>query len=817
MTEHLWTRNLLREIPLLESVALTVNEHPVALTEFDAASALVVYRHALDRPEAPLVLLVPAGDAALRWSALTLAAWVALDDVTAVRPPRTLPAPGTVVCIDGRNYARFLGTQQSDGTEFLRVSFDDMTLLLPSTWAARMRPAPAYAGSMARYRDARRTSDPFRRAFSLGQDGSIEALRSCILLVATRSRTEELFAGVRVSGVDPLSTNLVSFASRDGCIVGSGLPGIVVVVPSLSAVRSFLGAGSTAAAVLVDGMRHLLAGRDHVPFLQALPSPPALVTWAQSFEYPPRVAARLPPHKIVAWTRADLQAVNPLQDARSTEFLFQHIVRAPGETRSLDAVARCLEEVRSLVKATPYFAFQLSYLLRAARRLLAATPATGRNLTGAVLPILESVARALADTREGFQRGTLRLALELSKARHEIGALPSGSLSKAEALLRVAEADPAIPLTVVCDLPQQVPLVQDLLASRPNARVISFPCADASLGGTWVVPGWSSVEHALRLDQSGVSGLTVIADSREEQRWLKFMREERLLSGARGVIPILAALAGGAHLGSTQPPTVSEAPAPRPVRVDPAEADSSHLVPCAVVWLTGEFEARTLERDTRVLVVSAERLVDCYPLDLKEGDNVVLPRTFGGADAERLLTEELISALDAQHPDLLRTCQEWRRCLREHARRGDFEPSALRRQLAALGVSREEETVRAWLDTENRSVLAPKDAEESLERIWQLVGRLSSMRLEAVQSACGEVRRLHARSRHAAWATCKGQLLELPVEESWLGRWALRVRRNLLDVRTVIDVEPGEIPRAMLGWPLPSELAQRFVLDSATE
>src|ERR1035437_7838927 len=136
-----------------------------------------------------------------------------------------------------------------------------MTLLLPSTWAARMRPAPAYAGSMARYRDARRTSDPFRRAFSLGQDGSIEALRSCILLVATRSRTEELFAGVRVSGVDPLSTNLVSFASRDGCIVGSGLPGIVVVVPSLSAVRSFLGAGSTAAAVLVDGMRRLLAGR----------------------------------------------------------------------------------------------------------------------------------------------------------------------------------------------------------------------------------------------------------------------------------------------------------------------------------------------------------------------------------------------------------------------------------------------------------------------------------------------------------------------------------------------------------------------------
>lgn len=814
-TTTTWADRLRDEVLLLPSLNVARGLEPIPVSEFDAASVLAICFHVAAGDRIPLVLLAPAAGPSLRWALLSLASLCVLDDLTTTRPIGPLPSPDTIVCFDGLHYARFLGLQDYNGEERLRLLFDDCVHLAPRSWEARMQVAPNYTGPLGGFNDARRASDPLEQAFAIANAGGFSALRSRVLLVGTRARAETLFAHVRLNGIDLVATHLLSFATMEGLIVGGAAPGPLVVVPSLSAARAFMQRHTRAATIVVDGMAGFIRGRDDLPFILAGTAPPAVVVWTEPFEYSSRSAARAPAHRAVGWTRKDLQTVAPHRPGSVAPAIRQEsIVWTAEERRAMDAVGRCLAEVSTLEAASQFLAFQVRHLLQGVQRLLSTTPANGRDLVPAVSSLLEGVSALMATTTDRFRQKVFRFEGALRLAHMEVGRLPAGPLAKARKILDIAAANGDESLTILCALPQQIPLIQPLIAALPKAQVCCLSVDEGRPLERCLVTGWLGAEFALRLDQSGIPAFTVLADSTESQRWTRFQQRDRILEGAARLTPILMELSGTAAVPCTGIPATAS-PALEPVSEALSQGTFEDVVPCALVWLDGDLNARALARSTLVLVVAESNLVERLPLDLVEGDLIVLPRLFGDIDAERLLTDELIRALDERNPELISTCQEWRRALREYVKRNGLDAAALRRRLRLVEVSREESTVRSWLDIENRSVLAPRKAEDSLAAIWRLAGALSASRLDSVQAAAAEVRRLHTRSHQAAWAVLRGRDLALPVEEGWLTSWAERVRQRLLDVRRVASVQPGEVPRTVLGWPVPPEFVRLFTESRA--
>src|SRR5205085_1669227 len=102
-----------------------------------------------------------------------------------------------------------------------------------------------------------------------------------------------------------------------------------------------------------------------------------------------------------------------------------------------------------------------------------------------------------------------------------------------------------------------------------------------------------------------------------------------------------------------------DVPTPSPI------PEGSHIneAECALVWLDGDQFPRALALEGRVLVLGSEQWIQRPPLALEPGDQIVLPASYGDSDARRLLSRELMTAIDARNPDLISRAREWRRCL----------------------------------------------------------------------------------------------------------------------------------------------------------
>jgi hypothetical protein len=227
-------------------------------------------------------------------------------------------------------------------------------------------------------------------------------------------------------------------------------------------------------------------------------------------------------------------------------------------------------------------------------------------------------------------------------------------------------------------------------------------------------------------------------------------------------------------------------------------------VDCALVWLDGEPVPRALALEGRVLVLGTDHWIQRAPLGLEPDDQIVLPTGFGELDAGRLLSRELMAAIDERNHALVLKAREWRRCLDELVHREHLDVGALSTRLADVGVVRGEQTVEAWLSDSGSEVIQPNDAEVTLRSLWDLIGPLARYPLEEILEAGRTLRRLHQRAGHATWAAWKGTHLTLPVDDAWLGDWARKARARAQ--RHVVDqVARGSVPVDLVGWPVPGD------------
>jgi hypothetical protein len=237
-------------------------------------------------------------------------------------------------------------------------------------------------------------------------------------------------------------------------------------------------------------------------------------------------------------------------------------------------------------------------------------------------------------------------------------------------------------------------------------------------------------------------------------------------------------------------------------------------VPCVFLWVTGESEAKVLEPDGRVVVEDGDVVRERVAAGLRPDDRVILGLGTSRWSPADDFTGAVIGAVEASHPELVKTAKEWRSALRRFRDAQHLSTQQLRVRLGSAGVQRESQTVEGWLEIERASPIAPRGLRTELAALWPLVDQYAERSLDDVVTACDRLRALRTASGRALLQLWKGRTVTLGVDEKWLGELVDRLRQEV-QVYEVEAATLGEVPPAMLGWWVPPALATKFESERA--
>jgi uncharacterized membrane protein YkvA (DUF1232 family) len=816
--------SVLQEVPLLENLRLTRGGANEAITWFDRANAYLAYRHVAAGGADPLVLVTPSAETSPTYALITLLAYALLDDLTTPSSSTASFSAGDVVCVDGKDHARFLGRSPGH-THLVTLEFRDGRRHISASWLHRLTPAPDWKGRLSKATCLPKGEEPVQRVFGWDDAIGMSAFASSVVFVGRRELAARMLGGLEANGIDLIERRLVTFLDRSGMPIDGGAAGPLVVSPSLEAVRGFCASGHAVRALLVHGARRLSAEKWHLPFLAFRQGRPAVVCWAEIAECSQITMDRLPrPLHVVCWTKDEIAEVvrmhvpgdngpvprelRPLaRAARVPRVTETSVLRPPAEAKLAAQLSRVLRIVSERWASADFLTYRVAQIVGRLRDLLATTPTRGDLAKPVIRERLRQLDELWRDASEAYRHESAELEAAIGDISSLLEALDDGPLAKALALSATAKTIGTRPLHVICMDPMDAELAAEHL-NRESSLVIRAS-SDLVTGEevAWcVVPGWIRTRGALRVEQASPANLTLLLDDDERRKWSAF--RTRAHPGGEG---LAWQSAQAALQGTPAVPALPNEEFDSGLINVPSGALSAHRsneIDCALVWLDDESLPRALPVDGRVLVLGSDRWVQRTPPELEPGDQIVLPTSYGDSDAQRLLARELMVAIDGRNPALVAKAREWRRCLEVLAQREDLDAEALSRRMARVGVQRGEQTVGAWLDELGSDIIQPQDPEPTLRALWTLIGPLARFSVEEVIEAGRALRRLHQQAGHATWAAWKGARPTVPVDDAWLMEWARKARTRAQ--RHVVDqVMEGRVARELIGWPIPDQVLRR--------
>lgn len=823
------------DLPFLRGVRLRRDKGPVATTWLDRISSYVSYTHALNGDEKPLILVQPSVACSPLHSIVSLIGLLVLDGLTSSQSLTKSLREGEFYEIDGKFYARFEGVSSGPPAPgWLRLRFRDVVIYRPPTLADRMVRVPERGLSSGKAFSVSVQSDdaePIQRFFDWQEAIGAASITARVLLVTSRQRAVELFDGVRSNEVALLDDGLVRFAGmspRRDVLQG----GLVLVVPTLSVARQLVEQGVEVHAIVVDGYERLHRGRYDLPFVLMRPSPPAVIVWSVGGYCPSEAPSWLPEHRRLEVGPDDLSYILELDgDGDRSEVpsraslqvaasgpSFEKVVApfTPGELTLLEATSDFIQTVRSssLPEYWKYHLFSSATMLRT---LVAATPACWCDISAFV--------RAWTDAfDEQWQELSPRAAEALADValshREVVSALEAAATgewnSKASTLMSFLDTHNHDDWRVVCDRSEQVKVVGRLLKRSGASGLEPVLLRDLGVCHDCIVVGWRSYAFARRLLAHTPRHVVALVDEDEGWRWDRLLAHVRERHGDS----LLEAV-------GQRPPPYKQRPERRkeePPEDEPTWRQEAHVgdhgdeprVPCVFVWLADEPEGRVLARDSRVLVEDGDQAREKPAYRIVPEDRVILgPGSSRWSPADEF-TQAVVEAIEASQPALVNDVKEWRRALRKAQEAKGWSAEELRSRLVDVGVRREVQTIEGWLKLERAAPIGPRRLRAELRAIWVLVGPYSERTAEQVITACSTLRSLRSAAGRVLLRLWKGRSVDLGVDNEWLEELVDQLRQEVR-VHEVEAVTYGVVPKAMLGWWVPTDLAAAFESESQEE
>jgi hypothetical protein len=359
----------------------------------------------------------------------------------------------------------------------------------------------------------------------------------------------------------------------------------------------------------------------------------------------------------------------------------------------------------------------------------------------------------------------------------------------------------------VCDNQEQFSAVASLSGRAEFTRVRPALLRDLEVLSRCLAAGWISGTFARRLFAHTPSVLVVIANCDDQHRW-KQSALDRVPSGTESLL---------ASFG--RPRDSRECvPVVNPARNPPQEShhNASHpdhpedeLTPCAFLSLAGEPEVKVLAQNSRIIVEEAGQIGDRAVRSLRPYDRILLGRGTSRWSPAEEFTDAVVCSARESRPELADTAIEWRRALAKYRETNHASVSQLRLLLAAVGVSREEQTIDGWLDLERASPIAPRGLRTELTAFWPLIEAHALHSLSDVISACGRLRSLRTAAGGALLQVWRGEKTNLGVDEAWLAQLVAQLQQTVRAYE-VMSVSFGTAPRAMVGWWIDPSLVVSF-------
>jgi hypothetical protein len=814
------------DLPFLQGVNLQRGDSPISVTWLDRLNSYVSYSHVMGSEKATLVLLQPSIACSPLHAIVSLIGLLVLDAVTSSQSKAHALRAGQTYEFD--NFvARFEGVAGPPAPGWLRLRMRDGVVYQPPGLADHMVPVdPRRLSSLREFSSRPRTAstDPMQRFFDWDAAIGPASISSRLVLVASRQRALDLLEGVQSNGVRLLDHGLVRFvgAVPDDVETHGTL---VLVVPSLSTARLLLDRGVRVQAILVDGYERLHRGRHELPFLINRLGAPPIISWSATGYYPAAPPTWLLPHKRLEVSSDDLAGILELDDASADighASLWEaatgiavraRVTPAPvAEVVIVDAIDAYLQAIRSSHALPEYWQYHLTTLARTLRTLVASTPAEWSEIKRFAAAWSSSIDEKLSSLRPSAIAALVDLGEAEKRVLKLIGDVPDAVNSRAAALAAFL-SDPAQAKShwyLVCDRPEQSKAAAAVLRTLGLHTVEPALLRDLAVCSTCVVAGWVGSSFARRLWAHTPRAIVALTDENDRRRWERAAESQRQPGGQS----LLGAVGG---LRSAPSPTSSSLVVQEEQHADDVDAGcgTDERVPCVFLWVTGESEAKVLEPDGRVVVEEGDVVRERVAARLRPDDRVILGLGTSRWSPADEFTGAVIEAVETSHPELVKTAKEWRRALRQLVGAQRLSTSQLRGRLAAVGVGREDQTLEGWLDIDRASPIAPRGLRTELAAFWPLIEQHAERSLDDVAAACARLRALRTASGRALLQLWKGRSIELGVDEAWLDDLVDRLRQEV-QVYEVEAVTLGEVPRAMLGWWIPSTLAGRFESKSAT-
>jgi uncharacterized membrane protein YkvA (DUF1232 family) len=816
------------DLPFLQGVNLYRSESPITVSWLDRVNSYVAYTHVLERKVEPLLLLQPSVSCSPLHPIVSLIGLSILDALTSSESRiRTLRA-GSVYEMEDC-FVRFEGVGGSREPGWIRLALRDCFVYQPPGIADRMVfVGPHRLSSLKEFtsRPASAGADAIQRFFQWETAITPQAISNKLVLVASHRRALDILDGVESNGIRLLDHGLVRFIgpmADDVDIYGT----LLLIVPSLAAVRQLIKKGIGVQAIIIDGYEHLHRGRHDAPFLTKVDHPPAVIVWSSTGYYPINQASALPIARrlevssedlveLLELDETDAAAVNTsLLEAATTSDIRPHITTVPQNERDvLGAIDRFLNQLTSRRDLPDYWLYYLRGGAITLRILIQATPAEWSQIRRFATDWISSVGRlvkSLTPSAQGSLRDLESLQVEILG---KIDNVSEDLNAAAVGLTAMIDAYPTEHMVFPCDRSQQLGVVESL-AIRLNSQTLNpLRLRDVPVCSRCVAAGWISTSFVRRLLAHTPEAVDALIEPDDLTKWKRASDLSHYPVGQS----LLEAVGRPRRLLAPTPTLPMPAVRLEDLRTDVASTFEPQAdVSCVFVWLNGEPEAKVLRGESRVIVEEGTTIAERPARSLQPGDRVILGLGSKPWSPAEEFTEVIVSAVKSAQPGMVNTAREWRRALRELQTNNGLSVAQLRSTLSQSRVERESQTLEGWMDLERASPIAPMRFETELPALWSLIQPYANYNLDQIIAACKQLRSLRAEASRELLRVWKGVSANLGGIEHLAAEALVKRIRQEVESYEVEAVTTGIVPRPMIGWWVTDELAGQFEIGSSPQ
>jgi hypothetical protein len=808
---------LWEDLPFLQGMNLRVNGQSIASGWLDRINSYLCYSHVLNQHRDVLLLLEPTIACSLLGPVMALVSLLVFDGLTSSQNSARSLTRGRVYAIDEKFFVKFAGIDASTGGLLLECK---RGINVRSTFlATRMTPAGDHALSSMRAISLylkEQSQDPLQRFFGWPDPIGTAAIPGRIVVVSSRSRALKIFDSVESNDVSLMRDGLVRFAGSD---VQDALGGLVLVVPSVAAVRKLSGTGISARVVIVDGYERLDEGKHDLAFLQMGDSRPSIIVWSPKGYYPLYPLNWLPANRCIEVSSGDLSEILELDQyvdehtavsitslwevLTGPEVRFHGASNSDDEARLIGLIGSHLDIAEECDLLPQYWRHHIVDGARRMKRLIEATATDWSEIRLAVERWLEANADKWSRLRSHRVSEFSSLREIEARIKEELSKIPNGPNSKGKALVSYLFNNEAYCWSLVCGSKAEAMSARRLVEEQCLARVEVVTLRDLDVCKYCLIAGWLGSIFGRKLMAHSPREIVVLAVDSERERWREFSRHVP----ARRVSALQMINAEGgrnamylAEQGTVQAVSVQ--------RKAPEKEDS----PCVVLWLADEPSCKIVARESLVLVAQDGRASMREAQRVRPFDQVVLG--FGSSQwspAEEF-TNEVLASVEKTRPELVDHAKEWRRILMDLQIQEDLSGEEVRRKLSEVGVHRELATIEGWLNMERPGPIGPRHLEADVAAIWRVAGKYSRRPFEDVVKACGSLRSLHWAASQAIIKASAGLSLDNVGSDEDLLKVLVSRLRARVELYEVERVENALVPTEMLGWWIPSDLADQLAI-----